>query len=72
MKTLDLHGLSTNWAQSVLSSWIKRQSFPCRVITGGPCGSISIMTKKYLNKHSYKHHHENDWNLGSFIITSRG
>ena len=71
MKTLDLHGLSTSWAQSVLSSWIKRQHLPCRIIVGNPNGAISIMAKKYLNKHSYTYHHESDWNLGCFIIMSR-
>ena len=68
---IDLHGMETKWAMKVLSSWIKGQRTPFRIITGNGSGAMSRATKEILISKGFIFQYESDWNLGTLIISGR-
>jgi len=68
---IDLHGMETKWAMKVLSSWIKGQRTPFRIITGNGSGAMSRATKEILISKGFVFQYESDWNLGALVVSGR-
>lgn len=68
MDTLDLHGIRHKDAPRLIENFVLPKDTPVRIITGlSPI--MQNLVKETLAPYGLKAKPENDWNLGSLIIT---
>ena len=68
MNELDLHGIRHQKAEQLIEEFLLRNDTPMRVITGNSPTMIRYL-KEIAAKHGFKAAPENDYNLGSWIVT---
>ena len=70
IKELDLHGLGHEYAKKVLTSWLKNNHVPYRIITGNS-GTMEKIVREVFNSEKYRCEYERYHNLGELIVTRR-
>lgn len=70
MDTLDLHGVKHADVSKKVEDFVLLSNIPCRVVTGNSV-TMKSLVQEVLAKHQMKCEPENDYNLGSLIVTEK-
>jgi len=68
MNTLDLHGLKHEKVDWIVENFVLMEDLPARIITGNSPAMRGIV-EEVLRRYNLRAYVENDYNLGSLIIT---